>query len=615
MLLSIMRKYVGALLMLTVSISQATTISFTATNLPDAIPGMDLWRYDYLVTGDFSAFEGFNLLFDPSLYQDLQNPPPMPSPSWTAYTIQPVSAQSADGILSESVTVNTSSVKSALSLQFVWRGAQGTRPGAQAFERFDSSFNIIETSSTIALIDYTLNVTNLNIPGGTVTSDTGNINCGVSCSQSFASGSEIVLTAKPTPSYYFKGWGGSCNGTATCKVTLDQSKAVTADFGGPVMQLTINKLGLGSGIVSSSPVGIDCGTNCSFAFDKNSVVTLTPLADSGWFFNGWSGVCHGKSATCTVTMDKAKDVTASFGSVRTDALLIDFKPYGLWIRHSSNGVWDRLHSLSPNLLAQSDLDGNGVSDVVFDFKPYGVWLWMNGKEWMPLLDEPLSSITSVNLEGNGPADLIVGYGNNKGMWKWSQIQNWTKFFVLSPKSTTAAYLDENDLQDLILDFPPNGLWLRLNDSNIEQSWIELDHYRSPSLTAVGDLDGNGHDDVVFSFGADGSWKWMNSSNWLKLHPMSPLSMVTADLDGNGQTDVAFNFGKNYGLWVFMNNRIWVQLHTLTPTSMTAAYLDNNNKQDLVIDFAPFGIWVYKNNLLWEKLIDGPKSIRIVATPE
>jgi len=49
------------------------------------------------------------------------------------------------------------------------------------------------------------------------------------------------------------------------------------DFQPPDRTLTVSKSGTGSGMVTSSPAGIDCGSTCSYAFAYNTVVTLTPL--------------------------------------------------------------------------------------------------------------------------------------------------------------------------------------------------------------------------------------------------------------------------------------------------------------------------------------------------
>ena len=93
------------------------------------------------------------------------------------------------------------------------------------------------------------------------------------------------------------------------------SNAHDADWGvgsgGPVSQLlTVNVTG--SGIVTSNPAGIRCGSDCTEFYSAGTVVTLTARAGRGTTFTGWSGACTG-SGNCTVTMDAARTVTASFG--------------------------------------------------------------------------------------------------------------------------------------------------------------------------------------------------------------------------------------------------------------------------------------------------------------
>jgi beta-xylosidase len=78
--------------------------------------------------------------------------------------------------------------------------------------------------------------------------------------------------------------------------------------------LTVSKGGTGSGTVTGG--GINCGTTCSASYPSGSSVTLTAAAASGSTFAGWSGACSGTSATCTVTLDANKSVTASFSGSR-----------------------------------------------------------------------------------------------------------------------------------------------------------------------------------------------------------------------------------------------------------------------------------------------------------
>jgi hypothetical protein len=81
--------------------------------------------------------------------------------------------------------------------------------------------------------------------------------------------------------------------------------------------LTVAKTGNGSGAVKSQPRGISCGKNCSHDYPTGSIVTLTATAAAGSTFGGWAGACAGSALRCTVTIDAAKSVTASFALAAT----------------------------------------------------------------------------------------------------------------------------------------------------------------------------------------------------------------------------------------------------------------------------------------------------------
>lgn len=84
-------------------------------------------------------------------------------------------------------------------------------------------------------------------------------------------------------------------------------------------KLTVTKSGTGSGTVTSVPTGISCGATCSQDFITGNPLTFTATADSGSAFTAWGGACEGTaaSASCTVAMDAAKSVTATFTSTVT----------------------------------------------------------------------------------------------------------------------------------------------------------------------------------------------------------------------------------------------------------------------------------------------------------
>ncbi|MDQ3870789.1 MAG: hypothetical protein M3301_04130 [Chloroflexota bacterium] len=82
-------------------------------------------------------------------------------------------------------------------------------------------------------------------------------------------------------------------------------------FGDP-FTLSVQKAGGGSGSVASSPAGIACAPTCSSPFDAGTPVTLTPAADAGSVFTGWSGPHCSDTGSCVVTIAADTSVTARF---------------------------------------------------------------------------------------------------------------------------------------------------------------------------------------------------------------------------------------------------------------------------------------------------------------
>jgi hypothetical protein len=80
--------------------------------------------------------------------------------------------------------------------------------------------------------------------------------------------------------------------------------------------LSVIRTGTGAGTVISSPPGIDCGTTCAALYDVGASVTLTPSPDDRSTFEGWSGCDAVSGQTCTVTIDAATTVTATFALKR-----------------------------------------------------------------------------------------------------------------------------------------------------------------------------------------------------------------------------------------------------------------------------------------------------------
>src|SRR5712692_7568307 len=80
----------------------------------------------------------------------------------------------------------------------------------------------------------------------------------------------------------------------------------------PFFTLAVSKTGLGSGTVTSSPAGNNCGSACSASYVSGTVVMLTAAPAGGSTFTGWiGGGCSGTS-TCSLTLSADTTVTASF---------------------------------------------------------------------------------------------------------------------------------------------------------------------------------------------------------------------------------------------------------------------------------------------------------------
>ncbi len=366
-------------------------------------------------------------------------------------------------------------------------------------------------TATFNLITYTLTVTKSGTGTGSVTSSPAGISCGSDCSEPYASGTGVTLTAAPDAGSTFAGWSGACSGTGTCALTMSANQSATASFnvvstrgtygnsgvpwaisssgttriqaenydtggegvafhdsdttnsggqyrsdgvdvetttdtgggynvgyvvagewleytvnvaaagtydlklrlarqptgtsamsvafggidktgsltvpstGGwqtwtdvtktgvslsagqqymritmvgadfnvnwieitpssaPTYALTVSKAGTGGGTVTSSPAGINCGSDCSESYASGTNVTLTATAAGGSTFAGWSGACTG-TGTCAVTMSAARAVTATFNSttpvvtIYGDALASDWSNWSWSATIDFNGA-------------------------------------------------------------------------------------------------------------------------------------------------------------------------------------------------------------------------------------------------------------------------------------
>jgi hypothetical protein len=112
------------------------------------------------------------------------------------------------------------------------------------------------------------------------------------------------VTLKGTISAYLDGTYVTKKFTLTSKITFEQAPQQVT--------LSVQKNGNGSGTVTSSPTGINCGSTCSGTCNPGTTVTLTAAAGSGSTLSGWSGCDSANGNRCTVTMNQSRTVTVTF---------------------------------------------------------------------------------------------------------------------------------------------------------------------------------------------------------------------------------------------------------------------------------------------------------------
>ncbi|MGB0495849.1 MAG: InlB B-repeat-containing protein [Kangiellaceae bacterium] len=276
------------------------------------------------------------------------------------------------------------------------------------------SANFIEES----VIQYTLDVV---VEGeGSVTSSPAGIDCGSDCSQVFEENQAVVLTATSQPNYVFSNWSGACSGTGNCNIVMTQAQNVTANFTAESNdQVTLDVTISGSGSVTSSPEGIDCGSDCSEVFDTDQQVTLTAVAAADYSFFEWTGACAGNTEVCSLELATDQQTTAVFSAnnIQVLAKLLDVEVTD----HTGNGdSAAKVRSGIPfpkGLLAESDFVSVYDGGLLLPTQTKTLSLWDDGSVRWLLFDTEvalnagetktltINKINAANTAVNNPIEI------------------------------------------------------------------------------------------------------------------------------------------------------------------------------------------------------------------
>jgi pectate lyase len=119
-------------------------------------------------------------------------------------------------------------------------------------------------------------------------------------------GETVTVLAQGTASVQFNNWSGDLTGnTNPTSFTINSNKTIVGNFSVvPTYVLNVSVNGIGQ-VDINPPGGV---------YAAGATVTLTPQSVLGSTFTGWSGDATGTGSPITVTMNAAKNITATFSS-------------------------------------------------------------------------------------------------------------------------------------------------------------------------------------------------------------------------------------------------------------------------------------------------------------
>src|SRR6185437_7369719 len=165
------------------------------------------------------------------------------------------------------------------------------------------------------LLEDTLAVEETGAGSGVVTSEPAGIDCGGTCEAVFSPGQAVTLTAAPIEGKV-GGWTGCESvtgpGAEKCTVSISGARLVSVELiAEPVLSVVKEGTGAAEALVTSTPAGIDCGSECSHPTPLGETVVLEQHAE-GTTFDGWTGCTSEEEGKCSVLVSQAREVRAKF---------------------------------------------------------------------------------------------------------------------------------------------------------------------------------------------------------------------------------------------------------------------------------------------------------------
>lgn len=179
---------------------------------------------------------------------------------------------------------------------------------------YDAGFD--EVYDNIGNDEFLLAVQKTGAGQGIVLSTPDGINCGIDCMERYFFSTQVTLFANANSGSKLLRWMDCplVDASNNCIVNMTTNRNITAEFGLiEEFLLTVGKTGTGTGTITSSPGGINCGNDCTESYQTDTTVTLMGTAQAGSELFSWNNcpLIDG-SNNCIVTLTEDRDITAEF---------------------------------------------------------------------------------------------------------------------------------------------------------------------------------------------------------------------------------------------------------------------------------------------------------------
>lgn len=422
----------------------------------------------------------------------------------------------------------------------------------------------------------------------------------------------------------------SRNNIAKPRLDLQASLAVPPS----TYRVSVSKLGSGTGTVTSSAGGLNCGSTCVADINNGDSVTLTALHGAGAQFTGWSGACSGSGVTCTLTMSAARSVTAGFvASTSEDFLAGGALPSGWAQAAGANASWAAVttspyvgsHALKAATVGHDQSAGISVSgsfragSVSFARKVSSE----SGQDLLSFyIDDQLQGSWSGEVAW-GMVAYPISAGTHTLKWEFKKSAS-------GSAGSDTAWIDSVNLpwaaanaREAKHDFNGDGradiLWRHDNTGAVAIWHMDASNRLSGSgaLTApadlnwrvagTGDFNGDGLADIFWRHATTGSTSLWFMDGLTKLSTATPPGIAdvnwqvagVADFNGDGKADILFRHGASG------RNVLWL-MDSATRLSSTelAATGDANWRIVGTDDFDGDG----KADILWRNIVTGGNAM-------